>query len=118
MKIIPQVLFLAADKDHMKITDPKSSLSSLDQPVAKAPKNGSQGPAPVAGPSVQLSGTAAKFGARFATLQAELAASPEFDSARVATIKQAIRDGQLRVNPEAIADKLLASVGELLRRPH
>jgi negative regulator of flagellin synthesis FlgM len=114
MKINPQVLFWAADKDHMKITDPKSSLSSLDQPVAKAPKNGSQGPAPVEGPSVQLNGMSGKL----ATLKSELAASPAFDSARVDAIKQAIRDGQLRVNPEAIADKLLASVGELLRRPH
>jgi negative regulator of flagellin synthesis FlgM len=98
----------------MKITDPKSSLTSLDQPVARAPKNGSQGPAAVEGPSVQLSGLAA----RLATLQSEFTASPEFDAARVESIKQAIRDGQLRVNPEAIADKLLASVGELLRRQH
>src|SRR5258706_4324662 len=114
MKINPQVLFWPADKDHMKITDPKSSASSLDQPLAKAPKNGSQGPAPVEGPSVQLNG----LSNRFAALQSELTASPAFDSARVATLKQAIRDGQLRVNPEAIADKLLASVGGLLRRPH
>ena len=98
----------------MKITDPKNSASSVDQPVARAPKNGGQGPAPVTGPSVQLGGVAS----RLAGLQAELSATPEFDSARVETVKQAIRDGQLRINPEAIADKLLASVGELLRRPH
>ncbi|HUN69898.1 MAG TPA: flagellar biosynthesis anti-sigma factor FlgM [Burkholderiales bacterium] len=98
----------------MKITDPKSITSSLDQPAAKAPKNGSQGPAPVEGPAVQLSGLAN----RLSLLQTELAATPAFDSARVDAIKQAIRDGELRINPEAIADKLLASVGELLRRPH
>ena len=98
----------------MKITDPKSITSSLDQPVAKAPKNGSQGPAPVEGPAVHLSGLAN----RLSHLQSELAATPAFDSARVDAIKQAIRNGELRVNPEAIADKLLASVGELLRRPH
>jgi negative regulator of flagellin synthesis FlgM len=114
MKINPQVPQAAVDKSNMKIADPKNSVSSVDQPVVRAPKNGSQGPAPVAGPSVQLSGLAG----RLATLQTELSATPEFDSARVEAVKQAIRDGQLRVNPEAIADKLLASVGELLRRPH
>ena len=98
----------------MKITDPKSIASSLDLSVARTPKNGAQGPAPVSGAAVQLS----DLGNRLATLQSELASSPAFDSARVDEIKQAIRDGKLRINPDAIADKLLASVGELLRRPH
>jgi len=118
MKINPQVLQAPVDKSSMKITDPKSGLSSLDAAAARAPKNGNHGPVPVEGTSVQLSGTAGGLGGTLAALQAELSASPEFDGARVEAIKQAIREGQLRVNPEAIADKLLASVGELLRRPH
>ena len=115
MKIFPQVPAAAVDKNNMKISDPKSGLSGLDPAATRTPKNGSQAPPPVEGTSVQLSGG---LGGRLAALQSELAASPEFDAGRVEAIKQAIRDGQLRVNPEAIADKLLASVGELLRQPH
>ena len=51
-------------------------------------------------------------------LGTQLSASPEFDSGKVEAIKQAIRDGQFSVNPGAIADKLLASVEEFLKKPH
>ena len=118
MKIDPQVLAALVDKSNMKISDPKSGLGGVDTAAARAPKNGSQAPVPVAGTTVTLSASSGGLAGRLAALQTELAASPEFDGARVESIKQAIRDGQLRVNPEAIADKLLASVGELLRRPH
>lgn len=37
-----------------------------------------------------------------------------FDSAKVERIAQAIRDGKFEVNPEAIADKLIANAQELL----
>ncbi|MEJ7137831.1 flagellar biosynthesis anti-sigma factor FlgM [Amphibiibacter pelophylacis] len=36
---------------------------------------------------------------------------------KVREIAQAIRDGQFKVNPEAIADKLLASTSEMLSAP-
>ncbi|TJZ69784.1 flagellar biosynthesis anti-sigma factor FlgM [Chitiniphilus eburneus] len=37
-----------------------------------------------------------------------------FDSARVASLRQAIAEGRFSVRPDAIADKLLNSVKELL----
>jgi negative regulator of flagellin synthesis FlgM len=37
-----------------------------------------------------------------------------FDTQRVQRISDAIRDGKFRVNPEAIADKLIANAQELL----
>jgi negative regulator of flagellin synthesis FlgM len=40
----------------------------------------------------------------------------EFDSDKVNRIAQAIRDGKFQVNPEAIADKLIANAQELLSR--
>lgn len=40
--------------------------------------------------------------------------SAEFDAAKVERIKQAIADGSFKVNPEAIADKLIANAQELL----
>ena len=43
---------------------------------------------------------------------------PAFDAARVETIKAAIRDGRFQVDSGMVADKLLSSVHELLRKPH
>jgi negative regulator of flagellin synthesis FlgM len=40
----------------------------------------------------------------------------EFDTDKVNRIAQAIRDGKFTVNPEAIADKLIANAQELLSR--
>jgi len=40
----------------------------------------------------------------------------EFDSEKVQRIAQAIRDGKFTVNPEAIADKLIANAQEVLNR--
>jgi negative regulator of flagellin synthesis FlgM len=39
-----------------------------------------------------------------------------FDAAKVERIAQAIRDGQLKINAGAIADKLIANAQELLDR--
>lgn len=38
----------------------------------------------------------------------------DFDSARVDAIRQAIREGRFTVNPEAIADRLIADAAALL----
>ncbi|WP_418316591.1 flagellar biosynthesis anti-sigma factor FlgM [Piscinibacter sakaiensis] len=45
-------------------------------------------------------------------------ADADFDAAKVERISNAISQGQFKVNPEAIADKLLANARELLSRPH
>lgn len=46
------------------------------------------------------------------------ASSADFDQAKVERISNAISQGQYKVNPEAIADRLLANARELLSRPH
>lgn len=40
----------------------------------------------------------------------------DFDAEKVDRIARAIREGQFKVNAEAIADKLLAHTGELMSR--
>ena len=46
----------------------------------------------------------------------ETTADPTFDAAKVERIAQAIRDGQFKINAEAIADKLILNAAELLGR--
>ena len=41
-------------------------------------------------------------------------ASAEFDAQKVARISKAIDEGTFRINPEAIADKLISNAAELL----
>lgn len=48
------------------------------------------------------------------SLESRLAQQPVVDAQRVSEIQQAIREGRFNINPEAIADKLVASVKELL----
>jgi negative regulator of flagellin synthesis FlgM len=43
-------------------------------------------------------------------------ATPEFDSAKVDRISKAIEDGSFKINPEAIADKLIANAQEVLAK--
>jgi len=41
-------------------------------------------------------------------------ATAEFDAEKVARISKAIDDGSFKINPEAIADKLISNAAELL----
>jgi negative regulator of flagellin synthesis FlgM len=49
-----------------------------------------------------------------ASLLAAQAGTADFDAEKVARIAQAIRDGKFEVNPEAIADKLIAHTREVI----
>lgn len=63
-----------------------------------------------AGTQVALSSTAA-------TLRSGSAdAAGDFDAAKVDRISQAISNGSFKINPEAIADKLIANAQELLSK--
>lgn len=79
--------------------------------VAKERKAGAaaaaQGPLD-AGSTVALSTTAASLLAA--------GAPAEFDAAKVAVMSDAIARGTYQVNPEAIADKLIANAQELLAK--
>ncbi|WP_374353809.1 flagellar biosynthesis anti-sigma factor FlgM [Chitinimonas sp.] len=54
------------------------------------------------------------FSARLRSLESSLASQPAIDTDKVAEIRQAISEGRFSVNPDAIADKLVKSVKELL----
>jgi negative regulator of flagellin synthesis FlgM len=42
--------------------------------------------------------------------------TPEFDAEKVARISKSIEDGSFKINPEAIADKLIANAQEVLSK--
>ena len=71
---------------------------------AKAPAGQPQGSA------VALS----SLGSQLGNIEATLANVPVVDAARVAEIKQAISEGRFKVNPEVVADRLLATVRDLI----
>ena len=51
---------------------------------------------------------------RLHSIEAELSTSEPFDAKKVEEIKQAMRDGQFKVNPDVVADRLIESMKELL----
>ena len=73
---------------------------------------GAAQPATQPGAQVQLSALAGQM----QQMEGVLAETPAVDSARVAEIRQAIAEGRFEINPEKIADGLIASVREMLER--
>ncbi|MCX7142631.1 MAG: flagellar biosynthesis anti-sigma factor FlgM [Proteobacteria bacterium] len=66
---------------------------------------------PSDGDNVQLSPLASQMQA----IEAGMANSPVVDAAHVAAIRQAIAEGLFKVNPDVVADHLLATARELLQ---
>ena len=96
-------------------------IGHAEPPVAAPPTTGRSASADAAKPAsgqdgvessakVELSHTAASL--RSGTPQA----SADFDADKVARISQAISDGSFKINPEAIADKLIANAQEVLTK--
>jgi negative regulator of flagellin synthesis FlgM len=78
----------------------------------RADKNAGVNPnaSPAAG-NVHLSPLSSQLQA----IENNLASNGVVDTARVEEIKQAISDGRFKVNPEAVADRLLETVRELIQ---
>ncbi len=78
---------------------------------ARSGKSSSVAADPGGGESVQLSPLASQMQA----IEAGMANAPVVDAAHVAAIRQAIADGLFKVNPDVVADHLLATARELLQ---
>ncbi len=91
-------------------------IGPLESKPAAAP-TASERKAPAAAPAgqgAQPSAHVALSSAATALSGGTDAADGSFDSQKVERIAQAIKDGKFKVNPEAIADKLIANARELL----
>ena len=98
----------------MKIDNSLNSVGSKPTEENRStPANGksSAGDSAASGVNVDLSPLSAKLQSIEETIRNGQVADP----ARVNEIKQAIADGRFKVNPEVVADRLLATVQELIR---
>jgi len=87
-----------------------AALAGNAAPATRGAKATPQAGAGKAQDNVTLSSTSTQI----QTLSASISEASGFDAAKVEAIKQAISEGKFTINPEAIADKLIASTRELL----
>ena len=88
----------------------KPTVASVqnDRKSASAEKSAQGGSAAEPSTTVQISSTA--------SLISSADTDGTFDAEKVQRMAQAIRDGKFEVNPEKIADKLIANTQEMLRK--
>ena len=103
----------------MKIGNPLDKPGLVPATPARA-NNDAAAKAGAGAATAQAGSTVALSTAATALMRSEsaAAASADFDGAKVERISGAITRGEFTVNPEAIADKLIANAQELLSRPH
>jgi len=87
---------------------PRAATGPVGTPAGQA-----LGPGSGPGTAISLS----MLSTQLQSLELKMVDDGQFDAPRVAAIRQAIEAGEFRVNPEAIADKLIASVREMLAKP-
>ena len=88
----------------VKETTPRTSKAGAG--ASAAPQKGSS-----AKDNVQINPVSSQLQA----MESSMDNVPVMDSARVEAIKQAISEGRFKVNPEVIADRLLATVKDLVQ---
>ncbi len=98
-----------------------NNLYKLDTPLTQTAGTASYGASKAGtatagdnGGSIRLS----DLSTQIHQLETKLSKEPAFDAARVEEIKAAIRDGSYQVNAEAVADKVIQSIGELFGRQY
>lgn len=90
-------------------------INSAIPPVGNLPGSGpGRAPASAGKPSGAATGERVDISSLSARLQEVGAGETPVDIQRVSQIKQAITEGRFQINPERIADGLLASVREML----
>jgi negative regulator of flagellin synthesis FlgM len=99
----------------MKIDHSVKQLPGV-APVGEGQARPANGPAPASRTSEADSVELSPLSARLQRLAQGIAGAEGMDTAKVAALKAAIAEGRLRIDPEAIADKLIEEARELLAR--
>lgn len=98
----------------MKIEKTSHPLPANPAGEGRATTPQKNGPAPTSrqpeSTSVSLGSTAAQL----RSMEEGLSGAPTINAAKVAEIKQAISEGRFKVNSEVIADRLIATVRDLI----
>lgn len=95
----------------MKIDNSIKSTGSVSDSKARVAREAaSSSTSPPSESKVQLS----SFASSLQKLEAAIAETPVVDSGKVNEIKNAISQGQFKVNPEKVADGLIDSVRQML----
>ena len=95
-----------------------SSSSTVSQTSPSNAQKVSQGAAEQAKSTGNSAGVSVSVSTLARSLEKpESTTSSVFDSAKVNAVKAAIQNGTYKVNPEAIADKLLSNAQEMLNPP-
>jgi negative regulator of flagellin synthesis FlgM len=98
-------------------------INSAVNQVGPAPDSGQSRAAAArrpAAPAERAAGEVAisPLSARLQEIESRLGNEPVVNAQRVAEIKQAIAEGRFKIDPEKIADGLLASVRQMLTKEH
>ena len=93
---------------------PVAPLASGSHAAATEATRSGHAPAPVATPGSADPSATVALSSTASTLLSGSSGS-DFDAAKVAAMSAAIAGGTFKVNPEAIADKLIANAEEVLR---
>ena len=94
----------------MKIDGTSSTPKSPVSRAGKASTKPEAGAGAAAAPQVELS----PLSARIQEIESTIASAPAINSARVAEIRQAIAEGNFKIDSSRIADGLIASVRQML----
>lgn len=100
----------------MKIDKPGKPLPAnlAGEGVAHTANKGKSSPPIMARQSGDTSVSLGSTAAHLRNMESSMAGAPVVNAAKVAEIKQAIADGRFKVNAEAVADRLLETVRDLI----
>jgi negative regulator of flagellin synthesis FlgM len=101
----------------MKIGQPSDTSVPVNSTAANAPAKGGQSASSTASAQAPLAGVAVTVSPMARTLEAsKRSEAADVDMEKVKSVRAAIEQGTYKVNPEAIADKLISSAQEILNR--
>ena len=102
-------------KIDTSVKSPASSGVKETAPRAAKAETGAQTAAPQGKSSPQDSVQITSLSSQLQAMESSMDNVPVVDSARVDAIKLAISEGRFKINPEVIADSLLATVNDLMQ---